>query len=184
MFEPYSLPDTELVEFHDTKEVHERYPSPDPQRRHVLLQLWPTKASRSLRITRLKLDPLACDGHTFRHRVEGWGLIQLYLDGVSESGIRHSHTGHYSAKGASGWEGIRSEVAPAEDWDFTEVARVSRRLNRHIQKIAVGRILSRPVLPGAAALIERGAVTLPLHENGPPFVRKSAAGAHRRARSR
>ena len=43
-------------------------------------------------ISRIQLILRACKGHTFRHRIDGGGLIQLYLGGVSGRAVTHSRT--------------------------------------------------------------------------------------------
>src|SRR6476469_5105150 len=45
----------------------------------ALLQLWSPSVMPKPRIERINLDPGKCDGFTFRFRISGYGLVQLYL---------------------------------------------------------------------------------------------------------
>ncbi len=117
----------------------------------ALLQLWPVAASDNVTVRRVDLDPKRCGGHTFRYRIEGWGLIQLYLGGTGPKGIVASHTNHNSEKRARAWEGESDSLGPVSRWDWREVVRVSSQINRHIRtNLAVGKQQSRPILPEAA----------------------------------
>src|SRR5688500_5011283 len=51
--------------------------------------------------------------HRFRYAVEGAGLIQLYLDGIDDGVIYHSHYGHWNEAGAR-----ERSVHPGEDCDW------------------------------------------------------------------
>ncbi len=41
----------------------------------ILLQLWSPSVMQDLTIRRFALDPAHCNGHTFRHNIEGGGLM-------------------------------------------------------------------------------------------------------------
>jgi hypothetical protein len=164
VFESYSLMEQELVEFQSTAEIRSRY-----RLGHcggtgdtVLLQLVPSRAGGAVGVARIELDPRRCQGATFRYRLTGWGLIQLYLGGVSPRGVVHSHTNHASEKWARAWEATCAwERGPVSAWDWREVTRVSSKINRFIrQRLAVGRIASRPVLRHANELLVAGVAAI------------------------
>jgi hypothetical protein len=116
----------------------------------ALLQLVVPSGSSLYSIRRIKLSPDKCDGHTFRYAIEGWGLIQLYLGGIGPNGIVNSHTNHFNTKGARKWEPLGADKAAADSWNWSEVHSISSRLNRFIRnKVSVGKLGSRPVLPEA-----------------------------------
>jgi hypothetical protein len=163
VFESYSPCGAELAEFHSVEEVRARYPLGEC-RGHTAsahLMLWPIEASEAVTAHRISLSPPR-EGATFRYRISGWGLIQLYLGGRSADGIVVSHTNHNSESRARAWESTSGdELGPASAWDWKEVTRVSRQLNNHIRRrLAVDKIGSRPVLARAAAALTAGARAL------------------------
>ncbi|MBY0229612.1 MAG: hypothetical protein K2W96_10060 [Gemmataceae bacterium] len=98
VFESYSEFGQELREFRSTEEVDAAYPlggDPHCHGNTTLLCLWCPSVLRDLTITRFALNPAACDGHTFRHRIEGGGPMHLPLGGAScpnrTSGTRAGH---------------------------------------------------------------------------------------------
>src|SRR5438309_820839 len=85
VFESYSEPDADLREFRSTDELAAAFPlgtDPHGNSTAILLQLWSPSVMRDLTIRRFALSPRHCKGHTFRHRIEGGGLMQLHLGGV------------------------------------------------------------------------------------------------------
>ena len=122
----------------------------------VLLTLWPTAASGKVETTRYGLNPESCAGATFRHRITGWGLIQLQLGGVRDRSVVHSHTNHNSRERVLKWALPDHEMGDPDDWDWAVVRSTSSKLNRFIRKIATSKIGSRPVLPEASNLISEG----------------------------
>ncbi len=86
-FESYSEFDQELREFRSIDELAAAFPIGEDRfgsGHAILLQLWSPSVMRELTISRLALNPDACDGHTFRHQIGGGALIQLYLGGVHD----------------------------------------------------------------------------------------------------
>jgi hypothetical protein len=51
----------------------------------ISLQLWSPSGMRDLSIRRFNLNPATCNGHTFRHNIEGGGLMQLHWDGFASA---------------------------------------------------------------------------------------------------
>lgn len=158
VFELSSGYDRELREFNSISELYESYRIGECKGNtsSVNLQLWPTTALGEIKINRITLNSKSCNGAEFRHQISGWGLIQLYLGGKSKSGIVHSHTNHNSEKRALKWSSSSEDQGAVSSWIWEEVNRVSSKLNRHIKKLAVSNINSRPVMPNAHMAIEGG----------------------------
>jgi hypothetical protein len=160
IFEMYSPFGQELMEFRTTQDISDRYTLGKCQGNSpsVMLQLLPNNARGQVKIEKVTLKPEKCGGHTFRYKASGWGLIQLYLGGVSSAGIVHSHTDHNSEKRAKAWEATYPEMGPASNWDWKAITLFSSRLNRIIRnKLAVTKEGARVVLPHAMELINNGA---------------------------
>lgn len=164
VFESYSAYDSELIEFESPNQLRSRKDFGFCSRltQSTRLQLWPVKSSENVRIRKIQFDPMKVKGATYRHCLEGWGLIQLYLGGLNEMGVVHSHTNHNSKKRALRWsDTLRQRLGDPGDWGWDVVEAQSRKLNRHIRKLAVAKLGSRPVLPHAQQLVESGASCIP-----------------------
>ncbi len=153
VFESYSEPDAELREFTSTDELAAAYPVGTDLHGNghaILLQLWSPTVMRDLCIRRFKLDPAHCNGHTFRHSIEGGGLMQLYFGGVCDRVVTASHFGHQSQVRAKAWE-----VDDGVNWEGLKT--LSNRIQYHIRKrLAAGKAGSMPVLPAALVLARAG----------------------------
>ncbi len=76
VFESYSEYGAELREFCSTDELAAAFPlgiDPYGNGKVILLQLWSPSVMQDLTIRRFALDPAHCNGHTFRHNLEGGG---------------------------------------------------------------------------------------------------------------
>jgi hypothetical protein len=153
VFESYSDPGAELREFKSTSEVAAAFPLGLDRHGNghvVLLQLWSPSVMNSLDIVRFALNPSACNGHTFRHRIDGGGLMQLYLGGVIGQVVTRSHFGHQSQSRAAAWN-----VDNGVNW--LELKTLSNRIQYHIRKkLSKSKAASCPVLAQALDLAHRG----------------------------
>jgi hypothetical protein len=153
VFESYSEYGAELREFRTTDELAAAFPlGTDPYGNGEVFtfQLWSPSVMRKLTIRRFALNPAACNGHTFRHNIEGGGLMQLYLGGVCGRVVTKSHFGHQSRVRAVAW-GVDKGV----NWDAHKT--LSNRIQYHIRtRLAAGKVPGRPVLPQAFALAQDG----------------------------
>jgi hypothetical protein len=153
VFESYSEYGADLREFRSTDELAAVFPlgtDPHGNGNAVLLQLWSASVMRDLTIRRFKLDPAHCDSHTFRHCIEGGGLMQLYLGGVCQRVVTKSHYGHQSQVRAQAWE-----VDDGVKWEALKT--LSNRIQYHVRKrLATGKAGSMPVLPQALELARAG----------------------------
>jgi hypothetical protein len=157
VFETYSKFDADLREFRSTDDLASAFPigsDPHGNGSAALLFLSSPSVLRKPTIRRFALNPAKCGGATFRHTMEGDGLMQLYLGGVCGRVITKSNFGHASSlwaerlgRGGIDWEAFKS---------------ISNRIQYHIRKrLAVGsaryaKLSGRPVLPGAMSLAKAG----------------------------
>jgi hypothetical protein len=153
IFESYSSFGSELREFRSSSEVGAALPlgvDSSGNGHSVLLQLWSPSVMAHLKVEKVSLDPAACGGHTFRHRIDGAGLMQLYFGGVFEKVVTMSHFGHQSQKRAETW-GASSDV----NWDA--LSKISGRIQYHLRhRLAAGKVPGRPVLRQAMSLAQAG----------------------------
>jgi hypothetical protein len=153
VFESYSDYGQPLKEFRSFGELADAYEvGVDKCGRgdHILLQLWSPAVMDRLEIERIELNPQACEGQTFRYRIQGWGLIQLYLGGVYDRFITKSHFGHNSEKRAQAW-------GHADGVNWEALTQLSNKVQYHIRsRLAVARVPGRPVLREAYALAQSG----------------------------
>jgi hypothetical protein len=149
IFELYSEFGQELREFTTFRELDAVFDIGRDEHGHgyaALLSLWSPSVMRSPHITRVRLDPKHCDGHTFRYTTGGWGAVQFHLGGRYRRVITKSHFGHFSERGALS-RGYRSGV------DWKALSKLSNRVSYHIaRRLAVAKVPGRPVLPAAHKL--------------------------------
>ncbi len=153
VFESYSEFDSDLREFRSTEELAAAFPLGVDRHGNgdaIILQLWSPSVMRELNIVRFAISPLACNGHTFRHRIDGGGLMQLYFGGVHGRVVTLSHFGHQSQVRAQKWD-----VDDGVDWDSLKT--LSNRIQYHVRKrLAAGKVPGCPVLPQAYELARLG----------------------------
>jgi len=163
LIELSSEPERELREFSSAVELFASYPEVGEQATSLHLQLYCESMRGQVRHRRIDLNPGAIPGATFRYSSEGWGLIQLYFGILRDGRLAPSHTNHNSARRAAAWESLdRGRLGPVSAWDWDEVARISRRLNRFIHAAAKEKEGSRPVLPVAQLARSAGRVAFAL----------------------
>lgn len=100
IFESYSKYDTELREFRSFDELSAAFSLGSDARGHghaVLLQLWSPSVMPRVEFERIALKMA---NYSFRYRISGVGLIQLYFGGEHGGIITDSHYGHWSEAGA------------------------------------------------------------------------------------
>lgn len=113
------------------------------------LQLWSPSVMAQPVIRRITLTGVP--GHTFRFAVEGAGLMQLYLDGIRDGVIYHSHFGHWNEAGAR-----QRSIHPPDDCDWSSLKKLSGRIQRHICGRGVAKLHSRPLLQQCFAAVQQG----------------------------
>jgi hypothetical protein len=164
VFELSSDHELPLRQFSTATEVLDQfqrtYPNGKPWH-SVTLHLYVKDAGPRFKPLRVDLNPEACDGATFRHASEGWGLVQLYLSTTDGTTLRDSHTNHNTLKRATKWASSGDSLGPPSAWDFAKITAFSSRLNRHIRKAKVAKLKSRVVLAGALKAWDQGCVLSP-----------------------
>ena len=80
------------------------------------------------------LDPLKCGGNNYRYRVDGWGLVWVYLQ-LRPTGLA-SFMSANSEKRAVAWAATFPELEPPSIWEWSAVARHLRRLRRALKLAA------------------------------------------------
>ncbi len=155
VYEAHSAPDTALRVFVTTASVVAAFGDGS---RGMELAVYARTMKGAPLIERFELSPNAALGK-WRESISGWGLIQLQFGGIRDGKLAASDTNHNSEARARAWESTSPELGPVEAWDFHEVARISRRLNRYIARLACRKEGPRVVLPGAQALLDAGRVT-------------------------
>ena len=153
VFESYSESGADLREFRSTAELAAVFPLGIDQHGNghaALLQLWSPSVMRELTIRRFTLNPAYCNGHTFRHTIEGGGLMQLYLGGECGRVVTKSHYGHQSQVRAQAWQ-------VGDDVDWVALKALSARIQYHVRtRLAAGKAGSSPVLSQALGLAQSG----------------------------
>ena len=151
VYESYSDYDAELREFRSTDELTRAFDvgaDPHGHGTAVLLQMWSPSVMQRISIERIELE---VPGHTFRHRVAGVGLLQLYFGGHYHDVITASHFGHWNEAGAR-----RRAAGDPDTVDWPALTRLSGRIQRHIGTLAVGKFRACPILPAAFTALESG----------------------------
>ena len=155
VFKSYSAFDADLREFTQPEQIIEELRQVEYPRLAVLLQIWAPAASKKVEIERF---PLSVPGYAYRHRIAGWGLMQLYLSKEAGTQIQLSHFGHFNQRGAE-VRSAQSSVNPgtASDWDWQLLRRISRRVQYRLRsRFSEMKVGSRPVLKHATRLLQDG----------------------------
>lgn len=122
----------------------------------IHFQLWSPRFKVEPSFRKIELNPKYCEGHTYRFATEGWGLIQLYLGGISGKTLKHSHIGRWNQKGALKSESNNSENGKVESWNWEAIQKTSSQLKYLLdKKLSVKRLGTYGVLRGAAYLEEQ-----------------------------
>ena len=149
VFDLYSEPGQEVCQYRNSAEVAEKFDLENGEKSSVAFQLWCPRFDGKVVFIKIDLNPKYCDGHTYRYRTDGWGLIQLCFGGQQQNRLHHSHIGHFEEKGAAKWEDLGQEKSLANQWNWKEVKATSGMVRRQIQKMSVRKIGSCGVMQGA-----------------------------------
>lgn len=170
VYELYSDFETELRKFSSVVEVLDQFDrryATGERWKSIELQLYVLGAGPVFQPQRLSVNPKFCDGATYRYMARGWGLVQLYLQRPMQEGLESSHTNHFTHKGAAAKAATEEEHAEVNLWDFKKITAFSSRLNRQIRNKSVGKLNSRPVLPGGQKVWESGGSLYPYKPSDP-----------------
>lgn len=148
IYELSSQFDHEAREFRSLSELEACFSLGDY--RAAYLQLWSPAVMARPVFRRIELTNVP--GHSFRYAVDGAGLIRLYLDGLKDGVLHHTHYGHWNEAGAR-----ERSTHSANDCDWGALKNLSGRIQRHIRgKLSVAKLHARPVLRNAFTALQAG----------------------------
>ena len=153
VYQKQSEPNSEIVKFSNSAEVIKYYDLKNfstASKKSAHLVLWPTKASKNFSITRIPMRSKKAKPGAYRFRAEGWGVIQLELNGNSEKGLVHSHSNHNTEKLALAKEAeLKSMLGRVKSWNWIVVNNTSGHLNNFIKYKSTKKDGNKFVLPKA-----------------------------------
>ena len=133
VLEAYSEPDQELRRFCSREELLGYVAAKRAACSSLVhLAVWYPEMLGQVEVTRFSLDPTKCDGHTFRYRADGWGLIFVQLH-LAASAATSSSVSANSLARAERWAPTFPELQPPSSWAWQAVSRHTRRLTRALR---------------------------------------------------
>jgi hypothetical protein len=97
--------------------------------------IWYPSTGGRIEKVRIDLKSEACQGHTFRYSVGGWGIFQLQLD-FKQDPVIQCRIAVNSRKRAVEWESVYHEWLAVESWSWPTVEKHERRLIRKLRSLA------------------------------------------------
>lgn len=153
VYQKYSEVNTDIVAFENTAEVMAYYDFSsfsEATKKSAHLVLWPTKASKNFRVSRVEMSSKKSKPGASRQRAEGWGVIQLELNGLAAKGLPHSHSNHNTEKLARANEPKQHlALGLVKSWNWSVVTNTSGKLNNFIKYKSVKKSGTALVMPGA-----------------------------------
>jgi hypothetical protein len=149
--------DREIRRFKSLKKLESTFDIGQLNKGQLHLKLWSASVMKEPQPRRINLT---MKEHSFRYTIEGAGLMQLYLGGLNENVIDHTHCGHWNQAGAEA-----KSISPAKDCNWETLKKVSGRLQRFIRGMAVAKLHSRVILAGAFSEIKSGKQLRFLNQN-------------------
>ena len=135
VYEAYSIPDKELRIFASTEEVMAYISEVESSKDNLAyLSIHYANTGGFVRKKKIDLNPEKCKGAKVRYSVEGWGLIQFQL-WIKVSGLT-SDIGVNSEKRANAWEDTYPELKSPSLWNWKEIQKHNRKLNRVLKSSA------------------------------------------------
>ncbi|MFC0610498.1 hypothetical protein ACFFGQ_22365, partial [Rufibacter quisquiliarum] len=131
VFQGYSDLGQELKEFSNVKELLVEL---ETGQNPIQLSFWKKSFGFDYKITKIDLNPKYCNGHTFRYRMDGWGLIHLNVGRLIRGRLEVSSIAHNSEKRATTWESTIPEFGKVSEVNWEEVNKTSRKLKYLISK--------------------------------------------------
>ena len=128
--------------------------------RYLGLAAWPPATKQRFRIRNVRLQ--TPDGGV-RQIAEGWGLIWLHLFDVRDGSLARSTVNANSEARARRWADTHAELGPVDAWNWSEVARLHRRIERLIRtRLVVDSYDGVLMLAGAGAAFRSGVKPSPI----------------------
>ena len=152
VFQSYSQPEKLLLEYRSAEELLAEL---EAGQKPIQLILWKKSFGFDYRINKIDLNPKYCNGHTFRYRIDGWGLIHLQIGGLKGELLETCSITHNTEKRATTWEPIKPEIGKVSEVNWEEVNRTSKKLKYLIsKKLTKARIRGIDTLSQAKDYIE------------------------------
>jgi hypothetical protein len=147
--------------FMTTKELYEGYTRGFDGRGGLFAHMYSPAMRGELLVERNDTEANRGKPAGWRYDVHGWGLIQLYLDGIHDCRIRVSHTNHNTEKRVLAREEVyKYRLGLASAWDWKAITAISSKINRFIRKISPSKSGSLPIMPAAYKLVSEGKLGL------------------------
>lgn len=86
-------------------------------------------------IVKIDLNPRYCNGKTYRYKVSGWGLIQLFIDFRKSNLNIKCRIAVNSEERAKHWESTSPELLSHELWDWKIIESKTRKLIYRLKKL-------------------------------------------------
>jgi hypothetical protein len=131
IFQGYSEFGQDLKEYRTAKELLTEL---ETGQNPIQLSFWKKSFGFDYRITKIDLNPKYCNGHTFRYRIDGWGLIHLNVGRLFRGRLEASSIAHNSEKRATTWEPSIPDFGIVSDVNWEEVNKTSKKLRYLISK--------------------------------------------------
>jgi len=135
VIEAYSYFDQEPIQLRSAQDFCTYARSKRSSDGYLYLAVRYTDMEGQLTKARINLDPSKCDGHTYRYKAQGWGLIWVYLK-LSPAGGLESFISANSEKRAFAWAATSPDMEAPSTWQWLSVARHLRRLRRALKLAA------------------------------------------------
>ena len=135
VYEAYSAFDSEILSFPGPQELAAYIQERSVRESFLGFVLYFPDTRGFVEKERIRLDPKKCDGHTFRYRISGWGVIQFQLDFGKPKGVECRFAVNSEAR-ANRWFGTYPEMKSPALWEWKLVEKHTRRLVRELKKYA------------------------------------------------
>ncbi|MBC5774981.1 hypothetical protein H8S95_12970 [Pontibacter sp. KCTC 32443] len=152
VFQSYSQPEKPLQEYGTAEQLLTELETGQNQ---IQLALWKKSFGFDYRINKIDLNPKYCNGHTFRYRIDGWGLIHFQISGLTGERLETCSISHNTEKRATTWESTNPDIGKVSEVNWEEVNKTSRKLKYLIsKKLAKTRINEIDTLSQAKEYLE------------------------------
>lgn len=173
VYELYSDFETALIRFDDSEHVLNQFNRANANGSKwtsVHLNLRMNISGENFEPAIVKLDPIKCNGKSFRYTSQGFDMIQLYLSIQSSATLDDSHSNHFTQKSSEKWADSPFIKSQIDAIDFKLISSFSSRLNREIRKMGVAKIGSRILTQSAYELWNLGYKLTPYHKDSTTLV--------------
>lgn len=133
IFEQYSEMGEEIIQIADFEHFLTYYrEAAIKEKKHLAFSLYYQEAAGSFSVNKIVLNPKYCNGHTFRYRADGWGVIGVFIE-INKSEIECRITVN-SKKRAQNWAVINMDMGDPILWNWKVVESKARKLIRFLRK--------------------------------------------------